>query len=54
MYGITSYTQTSYGDDGVVNVSITLTGVSGTGGVGQSTARSVVGVNPSGVRAFGQ
>ena len=51
MFGFTSYSQTSFSDTGVVDVAVSVTGVEGTGQVGDAIARNVVRAFVTGVEA---
>ena len=54
MFGFTSYSQAAYSDDGVVNVAVSLTGVAGTGQVGDAEAKIVALALLTGVSATGE
>jgi len=51
MFGFTSYSQTSFSDTGVVDVAVSVTGVEGTGQVGDVIARNVIRAFVTGVEA---
>ena len=51
MFGASSFSQTSFSDNAVVDVAVSVTGVEGTGGVGDATARNVVRGTVEGVEA---
>lgn len=51
MFGFTSYSQTSFSDDGVIDVAVSVTGVEATGEVGTATAKNIVFVPINGVEA---
>ena len=51
MFGFTPFSQSAFSDNGVVDVSVSVTGVSASGQVGAVTARNVNRVFPTGVEA---